>query len=241
MPLHHLLNQAFLPQRYTVLKFWIFFLLSAWKECLFTILDGLWVNLGPYGKITNLCLDFRASADVTLHPMRGLVEMARRDYLTCIIHSKLALSLFLPVLHFITLFFTFSLIATLLFLEFLIELHYFEQTPVKPLSFSFWGCKRMLWVSLHSQKGISKSSSSFLTHFIHLVFSKCSCWVVWECSGSTRGGADQFSLFLLIKEGKSTIVQFYFAAVPGNWWSQMSPLPLCLVLYNVRKVRQTYN
>lgn len=44
-----------------------FFLLSALKECLFTILDGLWVNLGPYSKITNLCLDFRAFADVTLY------------------------------------------------------------------------------------------------------------------------------------------------------------------------------
>lgn len=46
-------------------------LLSALKECLFKILDGLWVNLGPHSKITNLCLDFCASAHVTVYLLRG--------------------------------------------------------------------------------------------------------------------------------------------------------------------------
>lgn len=70
-----------------------FLLLSALKECLFKILDGLWVNLGPYRKRTNLCLDFCASAHVTLYPV-GMAR--RRDFLTCIIQSKLALPSFLP-------------------------------------------------------------------------------------------------------------------------------------------------
>lgn len=87
-----------------------FFLLSALKECLFKVSYSLWMNLSPYSKITNLCLDFLASADVILYPMRGLVEIARRrDYLACIIHSKLALPSSFPVLHVISLLFPFSI------------------------------------------------------------------------------------------------------------------------------------
>lgn len=199
MPLHQLLNQAFLLQRSTVLQFWVFFLLSALKECLFTILDGLWVNLGLYNKITNLCLDFCAFADVTLYPTR---EMARRrDYLTCMTHSKLALPSFLPVLYFITLLFTFSLFLHFYFWNFSLSSIILNRHQWSHCVLLSEG-QGMLWVSLHWQKGIFKSSSSFLTHFIHLVFSKCSCWVVWECSGSTTGGSDQFSLFPLINTGK---------------------------------------
>lgn len=44
-------------------------------------------------------------------------------------------------------------------------------------------------------------------HTFHLVSSKCSSWVVWDCSGSTTGESDQFNLFPLIKEGQSTVVQ----------------------------------
>lgn len=154
VPLYHLLNQVFFHSTLIL----SFFLLSALKECLFTILDGLCVSLGPYRKITNLCLDFPTSADVTLYPTSRLLEMPwrrmdNRDYLTCIICSKPGFFSFLPVLHFITSLFTFSLFLKFYFYNFslsstiLIRHHWSHY-----LLFSEG--QGMLWVSLHQQKVI---------------------------------------------------------------------------------------
>lgn len=171
----------------------VFYYLSALKECLFKILDGLWVNFDPYSKISNLCLDFCASAEVTLYPMRGLVEMARRrDYLTCIIHGKLAPPSFLPGLHFITLLLTFNFLYSY-FYNFSLRNYYsiIQLLLIIILSRHQWSHyvllfegERMPWVSLHGQKGIFLIFFVF-PHSFHLscvfkMFLLGSMGMLWE-------------------------------------------------------------
>lgn len=141
VPLKHLLNQMSFTEAHSTLIL-SFFLVSALKEYLFTILDGLCMSLGLYRKITNVCLGF---PDVILYPISCLLDMARRrvdnrHYLTCIIHSKPGLSSFLPVTHFVLCCLPFLCFYGFIFTVF----HWaplFDQTSVKPLFIIFWGSR----------------------------------------------------------------------------------------------------